>query len=72
LLNACICKAYVICCSFLFSFINDIELYLVYFVADIDSPAFSFQLEHSKYANLNDQLTEASLRLRYMSYSFFI
>ena len=38
----------------------------VTFVTDIDSHAISFQLEHSKYANLNEQLSEASLRLRYI------
>ncbi|EMS60681.1 MADS-box transcription factor 22 [Triticum urartu] len=31
-----------------------------------DQPALDLNLEHSKYANLNDQLAEASLRLRQM------
>jgi hypothetical protein len=35
------------------------------FVANVDSSSFCFQLEHNKYANLNEQLAEATLQLRF-------
>lgn len=40
-------------------------------IVNTNSSIFSFQLEHSKYAHLNEQLAEASLRLRSVLLTFF-
>lgn len=41
-------------------------------IVNTNSSIFSFQLEHSKYAHLNEQLAEASLRLRSVLLTFFL